>query len=306
MSLDLSVKLANLNLGNPTVLASGILGVSASLAKRVEIAGAGAYTTKTITRKPRKGYFNPVFVELEHGYLNAIGLSNPGIDYFKEELKSMKKLLKIPVILSIGGSTPEDFEYVAKTGVKVGVDALELNISCPHVKGMGLEISDDIIFLKETIRRVKKAAGEKPVFVKLSPHHRYVELAEAVSSAGADGLVAINTVRGLAIDIYAKTPILSNIRGGYSGPAILPITVRVVYDIYEALGPMPIIGVGGVDSWKAAVELILAGASAVGIGSAIASKNLSIFRDVVDGLKQYMHSEGFKSIEEMIGYAHKV
>lgn len=306
MSTDLSVKLASLKLKNPTVLASGILGVSTSLAKRVESAGAGAYTTKTITKEPRKGYFNPVFVELEHGYLNAIGLSNPGIDYFKEELENMKRLLKMPVILSIGGNAPEDFEYVAKTGVRVGVDALELNISCPHVKGMGLEIGDDITLVKEIVRRVKTVASEKPVFVKLSLHHRYVELAEAVLSAGADGLVAINTVRGLAIDIYSKTPILSNIRGGYSGPAILPIAIRVVYDIYEALGPVPIIGVGGVDSWKAAIEFILAGASAVGIGSAIASKDLLIFKDVIDGLKQYMRNEGFNSVEEMVGYAHRV
>lgn len=306
MSLDLSIKLSSLSLRNPTVLASGILGVSASLARRVESAGAGAYTTKTITRKPRKGYSNPVFVELEHGYLNAIGLSNPGIDYFKEELKKMKKSLEIPVILSIGGNTPEDFEYTAKAGVSMGVDALELNISCPHVKGVGLEIGDDIKLVKEIVKRVKAVAGGKPVFVKLSLHHRYIELAEATLSAGADGLVAINTIRGIAIDIYAKTPILSNIRGGYSGPAILPIAVRVVYDIYEALGHVPIIGVGGVDSWKAAVELILAGASAVGIGSAIASRDLSLFKDIVDGLKQYMRDEGFKSIEEMIGYAHRV
>ena len=284
MSLDLSVRLASLSLRNPTVLASGILGISASLARRIEAAGAGAFTTKTVTREPRRGYFNPVFVELEQ----------------------MKSTVKIPVILSVGGSAPEEIEYVARQGAEAGVDALELNVSCPHVKGMGLEMGDDAETVREIVKRVKAAVGEKPVFVKISPHHRYVELADAALSAGADGLVAINTLRAMSIDIYAKAPVLSNVRGGYSGPAILPVAVRVVYDIYEAVGRVPIIGVGGVDSWRAAVELLLAGASAVGIGSAIAAKDLSLFRDVLDGLRQYMRNEGFSSVEEIVGYAHKV
>jgi len=306
LSLDLSVRLASLSLRNPTVLASGILGISASLARRIEAAGAGAFTTKTVTREPRRGYFNPVFVELEHGYLNAIGLSNPGIDYFKKELEEMKRTVKIPVILSVGGSTPEEIEYVARQGAEAGVDALELNVSCPHIKGMGLEMGDNAETVREIVKRVKAAVGEKPVFVKISPHHRYVELADAALSAGADGVVAINTLRAMSIDIYAKAPVLSNVRGGYSGPAILPVAVRVVYDIYEAVGRVPIIGVGGVDSWRAAVELLLAGASAVGIGSAIAAKDLSLFRDVLDGLRQYMRNERFSSVEEIVGYAHKV
>jgi dihydroorotate dehydrogenase (NAD+) catalytic subunit len=299
----LEVEVAGLRLRNPTVLASGVLGVSASLAKRVEEAGAGAFTTKTVTREPRRGYMNPTFVVLEHGYLNAVGLANPGIEHFCQELREMRESLSIPVILSVGGGSAEELVEVARRGVECGAQAVELNVSCPHVRGMGVELghrADEVAGAVGEIRRLGV-----PVLVKLSVHHDYLRLAEACLDAGASGFTAINTVRGMAIDIYARKPILSNVYGGYSGPAIRPIAVRVVYELYEAFPGVPIIGVGGVDGWEAALELILAGASAVGVGSAIAEKDLAIFEEIVRGLKEYMEREGFSSIKELVGLAHR-
>ncbi|MCS7126264.1 MAG: dihydroorotate dehydrogenase [Aigarchaeota archaeon] len=301
----LQIELAGLKLRNPLILASGILGNSASLALRIEEAGAGAYTTKTITKDARPGYRNPSFVKLETGYLNAVGLANPGIDYFSEELDLMKKLLKIPVILSVGGKDLEEYEYVVKVGVEHGVDAFELNLSCPHVEKMGAELGEDLEAAINIIRRVKAVAHGRPIFLKLSAHYNYLKLAEEAVRAGISGFTAINTLRGLAIDIYARTPILSNIYGGYSGPGIKPIALKVVYDLYERFRNVPIIGVGGVDSWVSALEMILAGASAVGIGSAIATKDLEVFREIIEGLRRYLETEGFRSIVELVGLAHE-
>ncbi len=301
--LSLEVDVAGLRLLNPTVLASGILGTSAALARRVEEAGAGGITTKTITPEPRKGYENPTFVELEHGYLNAIGLANPGIEDFCSELRLMREKLKIPFILSVGGSSLEDFLRVAVKGVECGAPALELNVSCPHVKGMGAEIGENPQLVADIVRAIKGVI-KAPVLVKLSPHHNYLEVARLAVKAGADGLTAINTVRGMVIDIYARKPVLSNRFGGYSGPGIRPIAVKVVYDVYRHVGEVPIIGVGGVDSWRAAVEMLLAGASAVGIGSIIASKDLAIFREVVKGIEEYMVAEGFEKVTDLVGLAH--
>lgn len=300
---SLEVDLAGFKLRNPTVLASGILGISLGAARRVESAGAGAFTTKTITLEPRRGYPNPTFVITEHGYLNAVGLANPGIEYFCDELREIVKSLSIPVLLSVGGSSGEEIVEVAKRGLECGVRVIELNVSCPHVKGMGLELGHNVEEVAEAVRRIRSAGGR--VFVKLSVHHDYLRLAEAVIDAGASGLTAINTVRGVVIDVYARRPVLSNIYGGYSGPAIRPIAVRVVYELYEHFPETPIIGVGGVDSWKGAVEMLLAGATAVGIGSAIALKDLGIFQEVTEGLRKYLEGEGFNSVKELVGLAHR-
>ncbi|MEZ0345756.1 MAG: dihydroorotate dehydrogenase PyrD [Infirmifilum sp.] len=301
---SLEVNLASLRLPNPTVLASGILGTSASLARRVEEAGAGAITTKTITLEPRKGYENPTFVVLEHGFLNAIGLANPGVDAFCSELRLMAETLKVPVVLSVGGGQLEEFVGVALKGAGCGADAIELNVSCPHVKGMGAEVGESPRLVAEIVRAVRDATN-LPVFVKLSPHHDYLKVVSAALEAGASGFTAINTVRGMAIDIYARRPILSNRFGGYSGPAIRPIAVKIIYDIYEMFSDTPIIGVGGVDSWQSAVEMLLAGATAVGVGSGLALKDLALFREINEGISEYLEREGFGSVREIVGIAHR-
>ncbi len=299
------IKFAGMTFQNPFVLASGILGVSASLLKRVETAGAGAVTTKTVTRKPRSGYRNPVVVELEYGLLNAIGLSNPGVEEFSKEVAEAKKILSIPLIASVTESSGGEMVELATAMEAAGADAVELNLSCPHVKGHGLELGHDPGVVREVVSAVKSVV-KIPVLVKLSPSlPSLVPIAEKAVEAGADGVVAVNTIRAMAIDVDFRRPVLTSVYGGLSGPALHPIAVRCVYEVYEALGDVPIIGVGGVITWRDAVELMLAGARAVGVGTGIMYRGLEIFRELRKGLEAYMEKYGFTTPEELVGAAHK-
>ena len=300
----LQVKLGELKLKNPLILASGILGISVSLFKRIERAGAGAITTKTITLKPRKGYPNPVFVDLGYGYLNAMGLPNPGIEEFIKELREGVDSVDIPIIISIGGSTVEEFVQIVEQIDEEVVDAIELNLSCPHARGYGIELGSDPKVVSKIVKNIVERTN-LPVFVKLSATMPLKEIAKIAVENGVTGFTVTNTIKAMAIDVWAKKPILSNIYGGLSGPAIHPIAVRTVYELYEEYPDKPIIGVGGVSSWEDAIELILAGASAVGIGSIIASKDLKIFREILEGMRKYLLEEGFKNISEIIGLAHE-
>ena len=198
--------------------------------KRIINCGAGAVVTKSIGLKPRDGYANPTVIELEHGILNAIGLSNPGIKNFENEIKTLKKS-DITIFGSIFGSNTKEFVELAKKMQKYGVDALELNMSCPHAKGYGLEIGSDPKMVKEITANIKKSVNI-PVFVKISPNlMNIVEIAKSAEKGNADGIVAINSVKAMKIDLELETPVLSNKTGGYSGKAIKPIGVRCVYDI---------------------------------------------------------------------------
>ena len=305
MRASLEVDLAGLRLRNPTILASGILGSSLSLLKRVEEAGAGAAATKTITADPREGYPNPVFVDLGFGYLNAMGLPNPGVEEFSRIIAEARRLLKIPVIASVGGGSGEEFLLVAERVLEAGCDAIELNLSCPHVSGYGLEVGSDPE-LASRIAGSVKSISSKPVFAKISIHQSELGVVEKVIGSGVDGITAINTIRAMAIDVDSMKPILSNIYGGLSGRCIRPIALAVVYRIHGEFPDIPIIGVGGVEDWKSALEFILAGASAVGIGSEIARKDLKIFSETVQGLEEFLAERGFRSITELRGYAHRI
>ena len=286
------------------MLASGILGYSAETLQNVSESGAGAIITKSVGLKPRVGYANPTVVQVSCGLINAIGLPNPGIDEFVHEIRAAKKVLAVPLIVSAYGFSAEEYGTVAKKAVDSGADAVELNVSCPHVGETGSEIGQDRETLKEVVRKVK-AAMHKPIFVKLSPNVTDIgDLAEAAAEAGADVLVAINTVRAMAVDAETAIPILSNKRGGLSGPAVKPIAVRCVYDVYERV-KVPIIGCGGVTDWRDAVEFLLAGASAVQIGTAIALKGASIFRAVTRGIDAYLRRKGFESVNEIVGLSHR-
>jgi len=300
----LKVELAGLSLVSPTMLASGILGYSAETLKNVAENGAGAVVTKSVGLKPRSGYANPTVVHVACGLINAVGLPNPGIDEFTRDIKEAKAVLKVPLVASVYGFSAEEYMVVAEKAVEAGADAIELNVSCPHVKETGAEIGQNPNVLAEVVRKVKGAV-DKPVFVKLSPNVADIsEIAEVAVKAGADAITAINTVKAMAIDIETTRPILSNKRGGLSGPAIKPIAVRCVYDIYERVR-VPIIGCGGVTSWQDAVEFMLAGASAVQIGTAVALKGPSIFRSVVRGIDAYLRKKGFRSVKEIVGLAHR-
>ncbi len=304
--VDLRVELGGLKLKNPLMLASGILGTSPGLLRRVEEAGAAAVVTKTVTLAPRSGYLNPVIVELEQGFLNAMGLPNPGAEYFASKvLAKAARELRVPVILSMSPADPEEAYRIALLGAKAGARGIEINLSCPHVSGLGASLSRSLELVEDIVKASRRGAREIPIFVKLSAEQDYVAVARTALESGASGIVAINTIRAVAIDVYAKAPILSNVYGGLSGPAIRPIAVRVVWDLYEELGPVPIVGVGGVYSWKNAIELMLAGASAVGIGTAIAVKGLAVFTEILSGIKRYLTEEGFTTVREIIGLAHE-
>jgi len=303
MQGQLEIEIAGLKLRNPTILASGILGISAEYLVEIANAGAGAVTTKSIGLEPREGYKNPTVVQVECGILNAIGLPNPGIRRFVEEIKEIGRL-EIPLILSIYGFSPEEYVEAAKIAVEANIDAVELNLSCPHVKGAGAEIGRSPEMVNLVVENVKKSI-DKPVFVKLTPNVSDIkEIAVAAATSGADAITAINTLRAMVIDIETCRPILSNKIGGLSGGAIKPIAVRCVYEIYEAVN-IPIIGCGGVRTWRDAVELMLAGASAVQIGSAIAYEGLSVFRNVAEGIRAYLYRKGFRNVRDIIGLAHK-
>ncbi len=304
ITVDLTTSISKLSLRNPTVLASGILGSSYSLLKRVEDAGAGALTTKTITRDPREGYVNPVFVDLGYGYLNAIGLRNPGAEEFSKELSRATKNIQIPIITSIGGSKFEEFIFVAEKMLEAGCDALELNLSCPHVDGYGLDVGLDAKLTCEIIKQLKSVSS-KPIFAKISLHQSQKNLLEKYINAGLDGITAINALKGLAISIEALSPILSNVIGGLSGPCIKPVALAIVYEIHREFPDIPIIGVGGIQSPEDAIEMILVGASAVGIGSAIVRKDLKIFMEIIDGIERFLLDNGFKSVKELIGYINR-
>jgi dihydroorotate dehydrogenase (NAD+) catalytic subunit len=300
----LSVNLAGLKLANPTVLASGILGYTAQTLQSVVDGGAGAVVTKSIGLKPRKGYANPTVVQTDCGLINAMGLPNPGIGAYVNEIREAKSVLDVPLVVSIFGYSEGEYAMVAKKAVGAGADAVELNVSCPHVKETGSEIGQDPELLAKVIEKVR-ASVVKPVFVKLSPNVTSIaDAAEAAVRAGADAITAINTVRAIAIDSDTALPILGNRVGGLSGPATKPIAMRCIYDIYERVG-VPIIGCGGVANWRDAVEFMLAGASAVQIGTAIATEGQDVFRLVSTGIEEYLGRKGFRNVSEIVGLAHK-
>jgi len=305
------IELCGVALENPTILACGVLGVTASSLKRVAEAGAGAVTMKSIGLEKRSGHKNPTMVEVTGGYINAMGLPSPGLESALEVAREYKNRCDTPLIASFHAPTVEEFGKLAKridaeTRKGGRPDLLEANISCPNVKSeFGTPFSADAKKAAEVVKAVKKAT-KIPLLVKLSPNVSNIAvIAKAVEKAGADGISAINSVGpGMVIDLKARKPVLENKAGGMSGPAIKPIAVRCVYDIYEAV-KIPIVGIGGVMNGEDAAEMIMAGATAVGIGTGVAYRGPRIFGEVADELDRFMKNEGFKSLKGMRGIAHK-
>jgi len=299
--VNLRTSISSLKLENPTVLASGIMDEDAGSMFRAFNSGAGAVVTKSIGVNPRPGYPNPTFVELEHGILNAMGLPNPGIKDFKEEIIKLKKS-NIPVIGSIFGSDVKEFVNLAEKIQEYGSDAIELNMSCPHAKGYGLEIGTDSKMLYEITSKVK-ASVDIPVFVKISSNVTdIVKIAKAAEDGNADGIVAINSVKAIKIDLELHMPVLANKKGGYSGKAIKPIGIRSVYDIASNI-KIPIIGSGGVTTGEDALEYIMAGATAVQIGSGVYYRGIDIFSKVCNEISIWMKNHGYSKLEDLIGVA---
>ena len=305
--ISLEVELSGLKLKNPTVLASGFLGISGKLLKRVAKAGAGAVTTKSIGKEPRTGHPNPTVLEFDHGIINAVGLSNPGYEKFKEEIPIAKQG-QVPVLASIFAGNPEDFAFLAKEMEDANADAIELNISCPNLapgEKIGEVIGKNPDLSYEVVKAVKKSVNI-PVITKLTPNVNDIKvIAESVEKAGTDIISAINTVGpGIIIDVETAKPVLANKFGGLSGPAIHPIAVKCVYDIYETV-KVPIIGIGGISHGKDAIEMMMAGASAVGIGTVIYYRGIDVFKKVCDEMTEFLESHGYSSLEEIRGLAHR-
>jgi dihydroorotate dehydrogenase (NAD+) catalytic subunit len=302
--MNINASLCGVGLENPTVLASGILGSSAASLARVANAGAGAVTKKSICMRSREGHDNPTMVEVEGGYLNCLGLPAAGINESLEDLGEYKRLSKVPVIASFYGTRMGEFGEIAGR-LEGKADLLEVNISCPNVHD-GLPFSASCDSAAGVVKEIKRAT-RSPLLVKLSPNVPDIgEIAKSCVKAGADGITAINTVGpGMVIDLKTRKPVLSNKTGGMSGPAIKPIMIRCVYDIYKATkGKVPILATGGILTGEDAAEAIMAGASAVGIGTGIKYRGLEVFGLVAEELKTFMNEEGFGSIREIRGVVH--
>ncbi|KKK40805.1 MAG: Dihydroorotate dehydrogenase B (NAD(+)), catalytic subunit, partial [Candidatus Lokiarchaeum sp. GC14_75] len=269
--------------------------------KRVVDAGAGAVTSKSIGPKPRKGYKNPSIIEVYPGtFLNAVGLGNPGIENFLSEVREIKDH-NIPLIVSVFGDTNDTYLNVATKAEQAGADAIEINISCPHAEVSSIGIDKELTY--KIVKFLKKSITI-PLFVKLNPNVTNIEeIALAAENGGADGVVAINTVAALKIDVNTKRPILSHGSGGLSGKAIHPIAMKKVFDLYKVLN-IPIIGCGGIDSWSDVVEFFLAGASAVQIGTALYG-GVEVISEINLGVINYLKENEFKSIEDIKGLAHQ-
>lgn len=297
------IKITGIELKNPTILAAGIMGTTGASLVRVAREGAGAVVTKSIGPEPKEGHKNPSMINLEYGFLNAMGLPNPSYPDFKNELAIAKKQSDTPVIASIFGGTEEEFVEVAQGLLESNPDAFELNVSCPHALGYGASVGSNPDAV-EIITAAVKDAVDIPVWVKLTPNVTdIVTIGEAARRGGADAVVAINTVKGMAIDIQSGYPVLGNRFGGLSGKAVKPVAVKCVYDLYTALD-IPVIGVGGVYTWQDAVEMMMAGASAVQIGSAV-YEGLEVFSSVALGIENFVAEKGYKDITEVIGIAHE-
>ncbi len=281
--------------------AAGVLGMSPAILKRIYDSGAGAVVTKSLGPVPRKGHPNPTFVRVACGGLNAMGLPNPGAEYFVDEIKTLKKN-GVPVIASFFGGSVQEFAEVAYTLSRAGADALELNASCPNVaKELGMLAADATNI--EKVTAAVKDETKLPVFVKLSPSVTNIKIiAKAAEWGGADAITAVNTVKAIAIDVNMRRPILSNVTGGLSGPAMKPIALRSVWDVVQAVD-IPVIGCGGITTGEDAVEFILAGATALEVGTAVMTHGLGIYNEINDGIASYMAKNGFNEVKEMVGLA---
>ncbi|MFH1545047.1 MAG: dihydroorotate dehydrogenase [archaeon] len=302
----LETELIGRRLKNPTILASGILGMSSSSLINVINNGAGAVTTKSFSLKERKGHKNPILCEFDGGFINAVGLSNPGIEEMKKEINEFKKKCNAPLIASVFAERMNEFGEIVEKTSELKPDFIELNISCPNVDE---EMGKPFACNKESAMQVTEIARERtkiPLIVKLSPNVDDITvIAKAAEEAGANAINAINTLGpGMVIDVKTGKPILANKFGGVSGKAVKPITVASVYKIYEKVN-IPIIGTGGVAKGEDAVELLMAGASAVGIGTGVYYRGIDVFKKVCEEMKKFMKENGYRNIKELVGKAHE-
>lgn len=303
---DLSVNFCGVEFSNPLVLASGILGVSTSSLSFVEKNGVGAVTSKSIGHLERKGHTSPTVLSFRAGLLNAIGLSNPGIDQSLPMLKEMLSKTKVPLIISFFADTTDNYARVAEKIVSLSPKFIEVNASCPNtLDDLGAPFAVSEKSLKELVKKIRKVVPSKiKMIVKLAPNVSNIAvMGKIAENEGADAICAVNTMPGMIIDVYTRQPILTNKSGGISGKALKPIAVKAVYDLYKSV-KIPIIGTGGVQNGEDTLEMIMAGASLVGVGSAIYDKGIGVFKKITKEMKVIMKKEKIKNLKEIQGVAH--
>ncbi len=296
---DLRVSVAGVEFNNPLIAASGTFGFGREYAEFYPLSVLGGISSKGITLAARPGNPAPRIAEAPGGMLNAVGLQNPGVDHFIEKDLPWLKEQGTRIIANIAGNTPEDYCAMAEKLNDTDIDMIEMNISCPNVKQGGVQFGTSA----EGVAGITKAVREhctKPLMVKLSPNVTDIsEMALAAESAGADAISMINTLTGMRIDINTKRPIIHNNTGGFSGPALLPIAVRMVWQTYGKV-KIPIVGLGGISTWQDAVEMLLAGATALQIGTVFFTDPYAPIK-ITEGLSEYMDKNGVKSLSELTG-----
>ena len=297
--MDMKVNIAGVEWKNPVTVASGTFGSGAEFSEFVDLNQLGAVTTKGVANVPWPGNPTPRVAEVYGGMMNAIVLQNPGIDLFCERDIPFLRQYDTKIIVNVCGKSTEDYCEVVERLADEEVDMLEINISCPNVKEGGIAFGQNPKAAEDITKAVKKYA-KQPVIMKLSPNVTDIaEMAKAVEAGGADAVSLINTLTGMKIDIHRKTFAIANKTGGVSGPIVHPIAVRMVYQVANAV-KVPIIGMGGISCAEDAIEMILAGASAVSVGTAN-FHNPAVTMEIVAGIEDYMKKNGFESVEEMVG-----
>lgn len=296
---DLSVSIGELKLKNPVIAASGTYGFGREFSNYIDLDTIGGISVKGLTLQPRQGNKPPRIAQTPGGILNSVGLQNPGVHSFiKDELPFLKKF-DIAVIANIAGNTVEEYCKMAEILGDTEIDAIELNVSCPNVKEGGVAFGNSCLGIANITQQVKRYS-KKPLIVKLTPNVTDIkEIAKAAEASGADSISLINTILGLAIDIKSRRPVLGNNFGGLSGPAVKPVALRMVYEVANSV-KVPIIGMGGISNGDDAVEFLLAGASAVMVGT-INFVNPKACFDIVEGLREYLKFCGHNSVYDIIG-----
>ncbi len=302
--VNLETSLCGINLSNPLIPASGTFGYGYEFAELYDINVLGSFSFKGTTKDARFGNPTPRIAECEAGMINAVGLQNPGVEkVITEELPKLKQVFSKPVMANVSGFSVDDYVYTCeKLDKEEQVGWLEVNVSCPNVHGGGMSFGTSPEAAAEVTKAVK-AATKKPVIIKLSPNVTdIVSIAKACEDAGADGISLINTLLGMRIDLKTKKPVIANKMGGFSGNAIKPVAVRMVYQVYEAIN-IPIVGMGGVSTAEDVIEFMLAGASAVEVGAANLI-NPYICKDIIEDLPRVMEKYGITDLKDIIGGAH--
>ncbi len=304
-TVDISVDFAGIHLANPVFTASGTCGYADELSDFVDVNALGGFTTKSITRQPRKGHATPRIVETDSGMLNAIGLANIGLDAFVEEKLPILEKLSCAVFANLAGETIDEYvAVVQRLAIERAIAGFELNISCPNVEKGGISFGKEPEQVTEITSAVKRAAGEKILMVKLSPTVTDISvIAQAAVDAGADALSLVNTFTAMVIDIETRKPVLANKTGGLSGPAIKPIAVYLVNKVYNQVTKdrgIPILGMGGIRNASDAIEYIIAGATAVAVGTANFVEP-GCAAKIIEGIKKYCTRNNITNIKELVG-----